>query len=215
MAVVVLIGGGSSSGKTTIARELESELSSFRVLRLSFDNYYHDLSHLSEEEIGEYNFDHPDALDCKRLLSDLESISAGRELQLPLYNFITHSREQGEPIKEPVDIVIIEGIFALYFEELKRLAELRVFVETDSDIRLIRRIRRDIKERGFSLEEVLTQYERVVKPMFEQYIEPTRRESDLILHGTKLFTRPVKMIRGYMLTRVIDAIYEERERGGA
>lgn len=213
MAVIVLIGGGSSSGKTTIARELESELSSFRVLRLSFDNYYHDLSSLSEEELSDYNFDHPDALDWQRLLADLQGITLGERLSLPLYNFITHSREQGEELKEPVDIVILEGIFALYFEELKEMAELRIFVETDSDIRLIRRIRRDIRERGFTLEEVLAQYEKVVKPMFEHYIEPTRRESDIILQGTKLFARPVKMIQGYVLNKLIDAIYEERGRG--
>jgi len=195
---LILIGGGTSSGKTTIAKQITSQLNSQNVYTFSHDNYYYDLANLSAQEIKKINFDHPDAIDSKRLISDVKQILHHEEIYIPDYDFITHRRIQGQLIHNRYDVIILEGIFALYFPELINLASLKVFVDTDADLRLARRIDRDINERGFTINEVLNQYIETVKPMHDVFIEGTKKQADIIIPGEKKFDRVLIMINGYL-----------------
>ncbi|MBI9031951.1 uridine kinase [bacterium] len=195
---LILIGGGTSSGKTTIAKQITSQLNNQNVYTFSHDNYYYDLANLSPKEIKKINFDHPDAIDSSRLISDVKDILNKQEIYIPDYDFISHRRIQGEFIHNRYDVIILEGIFALYFPELVKLASLKVFVDTDADLRLARRIDRDINERGFTINEVLTQYIETVKPMHDIFIEGTKKQADIIIPGEKKFDRVLIMINGYL-----------------
>ncbi len=195
---LILIGGGTSSGKTTIAKQITSQLGNQNVYTFSHDNYYYDLANLTPAEIKKINFDHPDAIDSARLISDVKDILAKKEVFIPDYDFITHRRIQGEHINNSYDVIILEGIFALYFPQLVKLASLKIFVETDADLRLARRIDRDINERGFTINEVLNQYISTVKPMHDIFIEGTKKQADIIIPGEKKFDRVLIMINGFL-----------------
>jgi uridine kinase len=195
---LILIGGGTSSGKTTIANQITSQLNNQNVYTFSHDNYYYDLANLTPEEIKKINFDHPDAIDSKSLISDVKKILAKEEIYIPDYDFITHRRIKGEYINNSYDVIILEGIFALYFPELVKLASLKIFVETDADLRLARRIDRDINQRGFTVNEVLNQYISTVKPMHDIFIEGTKKQADIIIPGEKKFDRVLIMINGFL-----------------
>ncbi|MFA7056201.1 MAG: uridine kinase [Candidatus Cloacimonadales bacterium] len=195
---LILIGGGTSSGKTTIAKQITGQLDNELVYTFSHDNYYFDLTHLTQEDIKKINFDHPDAIDSKRLISDVKKILRKEEIHIPDYDFITHKRIQGEFINNKHDVIILEGIFALYYPELIKLASLKIFVDTDADLRLARRIERDINERGFTINDVLAQYINTVKPMHDVFIEGTKKQADIIIPGEKKFDRVLVMINGFL-----------------
>lgn len=195
---LILIGGGTSSGKTTIAKQISGLLDSELVYTFSHDNYYFDLAHLTQEEIKKINFDHPDAIDSKRLISDVKRILNREEITIPDYDFISHKRIQGEFVHCKHDIIILEGIFALCYPELVKLASFKIFVDTDSDLRLARRIERDINERGFTVNDVLEQYINTVKPMHDVFIEGTKKQADIIIPGEKRFDRVLVMINGFL-----------------
>jgi len=198
MPILILIAGGTCSGKTTIARQLGKRLPEGESLIFSHDNYYHDLGHLSQDEIDSYNFDIPDAINADQLVSDVEALLAGRPVTLPRYDFIAHRRTDGITITSPQTLIILEGIFTLHFTRLMALADLKIFVETASDIRLVRRIQRDTHERNFTLDGVLRQYLATVKPMHETFIEPTRANADIIIPGDRSFEIALRMIDGFL-----------------
>jgi uridine kinase len=174
------IGGGSGAGKSTIATELSHEVDAELTL-LSQDNYYEDHSDLSVEEREELNFDHPDAIDWDRFVDDLRALARGETVRIPQYDFERHTRKQTTETVEPEPIVVLEGIFALFHEEIVDQLDLAIYVETDADVRVLRRLQRDVEERGRTVDGVIDQYLSTVKPMHEQFVEPTKRAADIII----------------------------------
>lgn len=204
-AHLILIGGGTCSGKTTIARAIGKRIADLKTVIISHDNYYKDLSHLSREEASQANFDHPDSIDTEYLLSDLKDMLAGIAVDIPGYDFATHSRSEGTLCIANADVVILEGIFALYYPELLHLSDLKIYVDTDPDIRLARRMQRDILERGRNVESVLNQYLETVKPSHQAFIEPSKKNADIIVPGEKDFEKVLYMLNGYLKHELIKA----------
>jgi uridine kinase len=180
-AILVGIAGGTGSGKTTIAQNIMARLPPGSSVLIDHDSYYRPFSHLSLEERQQLNFDHPDALDNDLLVSHLQDLRAGRGVDKPVYNFVTHCREDGTERIEPAPIVIVEGILILADERIRDLLDLKLFVDTDPDIRVLRRVRRDMEQRGRSFQSVREQYYRTVRPMHLQFVEPSKRWADLIV----------------------------------
>jgi uridine kinase len=177
---VIGIAGGTGAGKTTVAR-LVTENVGDSVTRIPIDNYYKDLSHLDFEARKSRNYDHPSAFEWDLLRDQLSSLLEGRPVSMPQYDFAKHNRKPDRTTVEPTDVIIIEGILALYDDEINEMLDLRLYVETDADVRILRRIQRDVIERGRDLEGVIDQYLATVKPMHEQFVEPTKRNADLII----------------------------------
>ena len=177
---VVGIAGGTGAGKTTVAR-LITESVGESVTRIPLDNYYEDLSHLDREEREEINYDHPDAFEWELLREHLRALSEGQSVEMPQYDFEIHNRKDERVTVLPTDVIIVEGILSLYDEEINDMMDLRLYVETDADVRILRRIKRDVIQRGRELEDVIDQYLSTVKPMHEQFIEPTKKHADLII----------------------------------
>lgn len=177
---VLGIAGGTGAGKTTVAREVTDGFDD-AVVHLPLDNYYEDRSELSFPEREAINYDHPDAFDWALLRAHVEQLCSGRPIEMPQYDFETHSRTDDQVRTEPADVLVIEGILALYDEVVTDLCDLCLYVETDADVRILRRIRRDVLERGRSLEGVIERYLSTVKPMHEQFVEPTKKRADLVV----------------------------------
>lgn len=175
------IAGGTGSGKTTVVNKILKQLNRDEVVVLSQDNYYHDNPHLSFEERLQLNYDHPRSIDFDLLVEQVKMLKAGLAIEQPVYSFITHSRKEGTIRTEPKKIIIVEGILVLSQPELRKLFDVKVFVHADSDERLIRRLRRDISERGRDMEEVLQRYQKTIKPMHEEFIEPSKNYADIII----------------------------------
>ena len=179
--ILIGIAGGSGSGKTLVARRIVEELGSDKVIIIQQDSYYNDLGYLTLEERKKQNFDHPDAFDHQYLIAQLKDLLVGKSIDQPIYDYAIHSRKkETRRIGEHV-IIVLEGILILHDPELRRLMDIKVYVDTDADVRLIRRIRRDVTERDRSLESILDQYENSVRPMQLQFVEPTKRYADIIL----------------------------------
>lgn len=179
---IMLIGiaGGTGSGKTTVAHNIKEKIGE-EILILDMDSYYKDNSHIPFEERLKINYDHPDAFDIPLLKSHIEALLNGESVKKPIYSFVEYTRlKYFEEIK-PKRIIILEGIFALFFEEIRKLMDIKIYVDTDADIRLIRRLLRDIKERGRTIDSVIKQYTEVVRPMHIQFVEPTKRFADIII----------------------------------
>jgi len=174
------IAGGTGAGKTTIATEIVDAVDTEMVL-LSLDNYYRDRSELSPGARAELNFDHPDAIDWERLVEDVRRLSENEPVAVPQYNLKTHTRETEGVTVEPEPIVIVEGILALYDDRILDRLDLSMYVQTDPDVRVLRRIQRDIEKRDRTIEGVIEQYLSTVKPMHEQFVEPTKRSADIII----------------------------------
>ncbi|WP_435184715.1 uridine kinase [Halobellus sp. EA9] len=177
---VVGIAGGTGAGKTTVAR-LIAEGVGDSVTRIPLDNYYEDLSHLEFEEREQVNYDHPSAFEWEFLREQVSTLLEGQPIEMPVYDFERHNRTDEPERVEPTDVIVLEGIFALYDEDLNDMFDLRLYVETDADVRILRRIKRDVIERGRDLEGVIEQYLATVKPMHEQFVEPTKKHADLII----------------------------------
>ena len=197
-AHLILIGGGTCSGKTTIAKAIGRRIASLKTVILSHDNYYRDLAHLSQEERAKVNFDHPDSIDQEYLVHDLKLMLAGEAVNVPDYDFATHSRNEGKLCIAGAEVVILEGIFALYYSDLLDISDLKIFLDSDSDIRLARRLQRDILQRGRDPESVLNQYLETVKPSHQAFIEPTKKNADIIVPGEKEFDRVLYLLNGYL-----------------
>ena len=177
--MLIGIAGGTGAGKTTVARAITEDVADVRLLPL--DNYYHDLSSLAAAERTRINYDHPDAFDWPLVRSQLDALASGEAIEMPQYDFETHTRSDETVAVEPGPVVVVEGILALYDEALRDRFDLRIYVETDADVRVLRRIRRDVQERGRDLDGVIEQYLSTVKPMHEQFVRPTKRQADLII----------------------------------
>ena len=179
--LVIGIAGGTGSGKTTVVRKIVESLPAGEVVVLPQDSYYKDSSHVPVEERQFINFDHPDAFDWDLLSEQLAMLKEGKTIEQPTYSYITCTRQKETIHIEPREVVIVEGILALCDDKLREQMDLKIFVDADSDERLIRVISRDIAERGRTAEVVMERYTRVLKPMHQQFIEPTKRYADLII----------------------------------
>jgi uridine kinase len=179
--VIIGIAGGSGSGKSTLLEKMIHALGSGTVTVIDHDAYYRDLSHMSLAERTEVNFDHPNTLETDLLVEHLDRLLDGQAVDKPVYDFSRHTRSGDFERLEPRPVIIVEGILVLTDPELVDRMDIKLFVDTEDDIRLARRIRRDINERGRTLESVLDQYESTVRPMFIQFVEPTKRLADIII----------------------------------
>ena len=179
--LIIGIAGGTGSGKTTVVRQIIESLPAGEVVLLPQDSYYKDSSHVPAEQRQSINFDHPDAFDWELLSSHIALLRQGKSIEQPIYEYITSTRQKETIHIEPRKVVIIEGILALYDQKLRDMMDLKIFVDTDPDDRLIRVIQRDIIERGRTAEAVMERYVRVLKPMHQQFIEPSKRYADLIV----------------------------------
>lgn len=178
---LVGIAGGSGSGKTTVARALVRALPPGKAVGIELDSYYRDVSHLGAGERAEVNFDHPSSLDFDLLLEHVAGLKRGERVEAPLYDFKEHRRlAETRPI-EPCPVVVIEGIFTFVDARLREALDLKLYVDTEPDVRLMRRIRRDLEQRGRSFDSIREQYRKTVAPMHREHIEPTKRFADLIL----------------------------------
>ena len=177
---VIGIAGGTGAGKTTVARLITENVGE-SVTRIPLDNYYEDLSHLEMDEREEVNYDHPAAFEWDLLREQLTDLLEGRAVEMPQYDFSIHNRKEERVRVEPTDVIILEGILALYDETINDMMDLCLYVETDADVRILRRIQRDVVDRGRDLEGVMDQYLSTVKPMHEQFIEPSKKHADLII----------------------------------
>lgn len=178
---LIAIAGGSASGKTTVAEKIAEACNKKNVVFVLMDNYYHDLSNLTPEERKKTNFDHPNAIDMTLLIHDLEQLLLGNAIEEPIYDFKINSRSKNTEIIGPGDVIILDGIFALENPIIRELATIKIFVDTDNDTRLLRRINRDVKARNRTLDSVLQQYALTVKPMHDAFVEPTKRYADIII----------------------------------
>jgi len=175
------ISGGSGSGKTTVTKKIAAALDSESIIVIDHDSYYKDQSALSFEKRVSVNYDHPDALDNDLLIEHLRLLREQKPILKPVYNFVSYTRSSETLLIEPKDIVILEGFLIFTDERIRRMCDIRIFVDTDDDIRIIRRIERDLKERGRSLESIIAQYFATVKPMHHQFVEPSKRYADVIV----------------------------------
>ena len=173
--------GGTGSGKTTVVKNIAKALPPHCVAVVPIDSYYNDTTNMTPEERKAINFDHPDAFDWKLLTEHVKKLKSGEAIEQPTYSYIESNRQKETIHVEPKPVIIIEGIMALHSKKLRDIMDLKIFVDTDSDVRLIRNIRRDVVERGRTVEMVLDRYEKVLKPMHEQFIEPTKQFADLII----------------------------------
>jgi uridine kinase len=179
--LVVGIAGGSGSGKTTVARNIVRGLPQGSCVLLEHDGYYRDFSHLSLEERAAINFDHPQSLETELLMDHIERLRRGESVPKPIYDYATHSRSKESVCLEPVPVVVVEGILIFTDADLRNAFDIKVFVDTDSDVRVLRRLQRDIAERGRTLESVIQQYYATVRPMHLKFVEPSKRWADIII----------------------------------
>lgn len=179
--VVIGVAGGTGSGKTTVAREILRRAGTGRIALIEHDAYYKDLGDLPLAQRAMRNFDHPDALDNELLLKHLRELKAGRPIEVPIYDFTTHTRTGESRHLEPSHIILLEGILIFADEALRGLMDVKIFVDTDADIRFIRRLERDIAERGRTTESVIHQYLATVRPMHQEFVEPSKRYADVII----------------------------------
>ena len=177
---VIGIAGGTGAGKTTVARLVGRRVGE-SVTRIPLDNYYEDQSHLPMAEREAANYDHPDAFEWELVREQVSALLDGEPVDIPTYDFEVHNRTDETVRVDPTSVLIVEGIFALYDADVRDLCDLRLYVETDADVRILRRIERDVIERGRDLEGVIEQYLSTVKPMHERYVAPTRKHADLIV----------------------------------
>ena len=179
--LIIGIAGGSGSGKTTVVKKIVEALPSHAVAVVSQDSYYYDNGHLSQEEKEKINFDHPNSIEFDLLNNHVNRLQSGKTIPMPIYSYVTCARARANIPVEPHPVLIVEGILIFTNEQLRDMLDIKLFVDTDSDDRLMRIIRRDIQERGRNYNDALNHYERFVKPMHEQFIEPTKRYADVII----------------------------------
>ena len=196
--LVIGIAGGTGSGKTTFTEAIV-DIFGKDVTVIHHDNYYNVLDHLSYEERCNVNYDHPDSFDTKLMIEHIKMLKNGESVEEPVYDYTVHNRDKTKSIKlDPTEILIIDGILILADKELCDLMDLKIFVDTDADIRLGRRILRDMSERGRSIDSVLTQYQTTVKPMHEQFVEPSKKNADIIILEGGRNKAAIDLFAGYI-----------------
>jgi uridine kinase len=193
--LIIGIAGGTGCGKTTVVNQILNELPEGEVGVISQDSYYKDTSHLSYEERIKINFDHPRSIDFELLESHLKELKKGVAIHQPIYSFVKHNRTGDTILTHPRKVMIVEGILILTHQELRDMFDIKIFVHADTDERLIRRLKRDISERGRDLEEVLMRYQTTLKPMHEQFIEPMKEYADIIIPNNKYNTVAIDIVR--------------------
>jgi uridine kinase len=179
--MIIGICGGTGSGKTTIARSIVDAVGAKRVVLVEQDSYYRNLSDMPLDERHQANFDHPDSIDSDMLVNHIMRLKQGLPIEMPLYDFVTHTRSDKIETIKPKPVVIVEGILIFAEPRVLDLLDVRVFVDTPDDVRLMRRLRRDINERGRTFERTLEQYERTIRPMHFEFVEPSKRHADVII----------------------------------
>jgi uridine kinase len=179
--IIVGVAGGTGSGKTTVSQAILDRVGRDRIAYLQHDSYYRDRSHVPLEERAKANFDHPDALESELLAQHLASLKTGQAVEVPVYDFTTHTRETRTVTVAPRKVILVEGILIFAERALRELMDIKVFVDTDADIRFIRRLQRDITERGRTVGSVIRQYTETVRPMHLEFVEPSKRYADVII----------------------------------
>ncbi|HEX6558515.1 MAG TPA: uridine kinase [Longimicrobiales bacterium] len=180
-SVIIGVAGGSGSGKTTVVREIIRKLGKHHVTVIHHDSYYRDVSDLSFEERARINYDHPDSLETTLLVAHLNQLKSGHAVEVPVYDFAQHNRSGETETAEPRKVVIVDGLLILWDADLRAMMDIKVYVDTDADVRFIRRLKRDIEERGRSAESVIEQYTTTVRPMHLEFVEPSKRYADVII----------------------------------
>nr|HMQ45138.1 uridine kinase [Mariniflexile sp.] len=196
------IAGGTGCGKTTVVNQILNELPEGEVGVISQDSYYKDTTHLSYEERIKINFDHPRSIDFELLENHLKDLKKGMPVHQPVYSFVKHNRTGDTILTQPRKVMIVEGILILTHPELRNMFDIKIFVHADTDERLIRRLKRDITERGRDLDEVLTRYQTTLKPMHEQFIEPMKEYADIIIPNNKYNTVAIDIVRTIIHNRL-------------
>ncbi len=199
---VIGIAGGTGSGKTTVVNQIINELPQDEVCIISQDSYYAQTDNLSYEERTKINFDHPRAIDFDLLVNHLSDLKSGKIIEQPIYSFVAHNRTKDTIKTHPRKVIIVEGILIFNSKELRNLCDIKVFVHADADERLIRRVRRDIKERGRDIDEVLNRYQSTLKPMHQQFIEPTKNYADIIIPNDRYNTVAIDIVRTVISDRL-------------
>jgi uridine kinase len=179
--LVIGVAGGTGAGKTTVAQTLLEKVGPEYVVYIQHDAYYHDLSHLPLKERKQINFDHPDSLENVLLIRHLEALLAGEAILVPVYDFVTYTRQNEPRLVQPKPIILIEGLLLFVDPRLRQLMDIKIYIDADPDLRLIRRLRRDIERRGRTLEAVINQYLNTVRPMHLEFVEPSKRYADIII----------------------------------
>jgi len=200
--LIIGIAGGTGSGKTTVVNQIINQLPEGEVCIISQDSYYKETSNLSYEERVKINFDHPRAIDFDLLVAHLIALKKGEIIEQPVYSFVTHNRTKDTIKTHPRKVVIVEGILIFNSKELRNLFDIKIFVHADTDERLIRRVRRDISERGRDIDEVLNRYQDTLKPMHQQFIEPTKNFADIIIPNDRYNTVAVDIVRSVINERL-------------
>jgi uridine kinase len=203
------IAGGTGSGKTTVARRIYQSLHLDSAVFLDYDSYYKELGHLSIEERARINFDHPDSLDNDLFIEHLERLIAGLPIEKPVYDFTRHTRAPQTIPVQPRDVILVDGILLFAEERLREMFDLKIFVDTEADVRFIRRLRRDLEERGRSLESVIDQYLTTVRPMHFEFVEPTKRYADVILPRGGQNTAGIEVIAARVRERLAEKARRE------
>ncbi len=193
--LIIGIAGGTGCGKTTVVNQIIDELPHGEVAVISQDSYYNDLSHLSLEERKKTNFDHPKSIDFELLETHLQQLKSGKTIAQPVYSFLECNRTNDSIPTPPSKVMIVEGILILTNAKIRDMFDIKIFVHADSDERLIRRLKRDVNERGWNLDETLHKYQTNIKPMHEQFIEPTKEHADIIIPNNKYNTVAVDIVR--------------------
>ena len=200
--LIIGITGGTGCGKTTVVNQIVNELSAEDVTVISQDSYYKDLSHLTFEQRTQINFDHPNSIDFDLLKEHLLALKAGKTIDTPTYSFVEHNRTKETVLVKPTNVVIVEGILIFSDPDIRDLFNIKIFVHADSDERLIRRIKRDITERGRDVEQVLNRYQTTLKPMHMQFIEPMKEFADIIIPNNRYNTVAIDIIKTIVHNRV-------------
>ncbi len=200
--LIIGIAGGTGCGKTTVVNQILNELPESEVSVISQDSYYKDTSHLSYEERVKINFDHPRSIDFELLVNHLNDLKKGNPIDQPVYSFVKHNRTGDTIHTLPRKVMIVEGILVMSNQELRDMFDIKIFVHADSDERLIRRLKRDIAERGRDIDEVLSRYQSTLKPMHEQFIEPMKEYADIIIPNNKYNTVAVDIVKTIISERL-------------
>jgi len=193
--LIIGIAGGTGSGKTTVVNQILNEITPDEVCVISQDSYYNSTDDLTYDQRTKINFDHPASIDFELLVKDLKDLKKGKIIEQPIYSFVSHNRIKDTLKTHPRKVVIVEGILIFNNRELRKMFDIKIFVHADADERLIRRMRRDIKERGRDMDEVLDRYQNTLKPMHQQFIEPTKNYADIIIPNDKYNTVAIDIVR--------------------